>query len=90
MKGGTRWFCKIYGSTEKGKTMNELDKKVIIALADNRMNITDAANHLNKHRNSVIYHIEKIKQKTGLDARDFHGLCKLYAVAIGERKDNAK
>ena len=68
--------------------MSELDKKVIIALADNRMNITDAAIHLHKHRNSVIYHIEKVKQNTGLDARDFHDLCKLYGMISGERKDN--
>ena len=70
--------------------MNELEREVVLALADNRMNFTDAAMEMHKHRNSLIYHIKKIKRKTGLDARDFHDLCKLYAVAIGERDGNDK
>lgn len=73
---------------EKGKTVNELEREVVLALADSRMNLTNAAMAMHKHRNSLIYHIGKIKRKTGLDARDFHDLCKLYAVAIGERKGN--
>ena len=68
--------------------MSELDKKVIIALADNRMNTTDAANSLQMHRNTVLYHIEKVKRKTGLDPRDFHDMCKLFAMVSGEREDN--
>lgn len=64
----------------------ELDKKVIIAMAHNRMNLTDAGNALFLHRNTVIYHIEKIKKMTGLDARDFHDLCKLYAMVNEERE----
>lgn len=75
---------------EKGNTVNELEREVVLALADNRMNLTDAAAVMHKHRNSLIYHIKKIQRKTGLDARDFHDLCKLYAVAVGERKDNDK
>ena len=73
---------------EKGNKMNELEREVVIALADNRMNLTNAALAMCKHRNSLIYHIQKIKRKTGLDSRDFHDLCKLYAMAIGERDGN--
>ena len=66
---------------EKGKTVNELEREVVIALANNRMNLTDAALQMHKHRNSLIYHIKKIELKTGLDARDFHDLCVLYKMA---------
>lgn len=62
--------------------MNELEREVVIALANNRMNLTDAALQMHKHRNSLIYHINKIRRKTGLYARDFHDLCKLYAMAM--------
>ena len=73
---------------EKGKTMSEHEKKVILALADNRLNTSDAANALNLHRNTVLYHIGKIRWSTGLDPLDFHDMCKLYAMVRGERKDN--
>lgn len=68
--------------------MNELEKRVIIALADNRLNITDAAMCLNRYRTTVIYHVEKIKRKTGLDPLDFHDMCQLYRMAIEGREDN--
>lgn len=68
--------------------MTELDKDVILALADNRMNVSNAAYALGLHRNSVIYHIGRIYQKTGLDAQDFHDLCKLYEMVITERNNN--
>ena len=67
--------------------MNKLEKEVIIALADNRINLTDAAAAMCKHRNSLIYHIKKIKRKTGLDAHDFHDLCKLYAAVGGTHEE---
>ena len=69
--------------------MNELECEVIIALADNRMNLTDAAKVMHKHRNSLIYHIKKIERKTGYDARDFHDLCHLYAMAKKGMKKRA-
>lgn len=68
--------------------MTNLDKQVIIAMADNRMNITDAANALSYHRNSVIYHIKKVKEETGLDARDFHDLCKLFVMIFGKEMND--
>ena len=70
---------------EKGKAMSERDKEIIIALADNRMNINKAAEARFMHRNTVVYHIDKIKQITGLDPTDFRDLCKLLEI-IGEEK----
>ena len=65
--------------------MSERDKEIIIALADNRMNINKAAEASFMHRNTVVYHIGKIKQITGLDPTDFRDLCKLLEI-IGEEK----
>ena len=57
--------------------MNSTDKEVILALADNNMNISAAANSLFMHRSTVEYHIKRIKQITGLDAKNFYDLTKL-------------
>lgn len=70
----------------KEKLLNDLERETVLALADNRMNLTNASKVMHKHRNSLIYHIKKIKRKTGLDARDFHDLCELYRIAKRERK----
>lgn len=57
--------------------MSSTDKEVILALADNNMNISAAATSLFMHRNNVEYHIRRIKQITGLDAKNFYDLIKL-------------
>ena len=68
--------------------MTELDKDVIVALADNRMNINDAAKALFICHQGVRYRIEKSKKSTGLDPKDFHDLCVLYAMVCEERGIN--
>jgi sugar diacid utilization regulator len=73
--------------TEKGKTMNETDVKIILALAENRMNASKAAVVTHMHRNTVTYHIERIKRITGLDPTEFYDLCELLRM-IGEEEDN--
>ena len=60
--------------------MDERDVKIILALADNRMNATEVSRVMFMHRNTVVYHIEKIKRITGLDPTDFHDLCKLVQI----------
>jgi DNA-binding PucR family transcriptional regulator len=57
--------------------MDEWDAEIIIALADNNMNITKASRVLYVHRNTVEYHIRKVKLSTGLDPTNFYDLCKL-------------
>jgi carbohydrate diacid regulator len=67
--------------TEKGKTMDERDALIVIALADHRMNIAEAARVLYMHRNTVVYHIQKIRQNTGLDPLNFYDLYELVKMA---------
>lgn len=57
--------------------MDERDVKIILAIADSAMNLNAVARALFMHRNTVVYHIGKIKKITGLDATDFYDLCKL-------------
>ena len=57
--------------------MTEFELKMIKMLAECDMSLQKAANKLYVHRNTLTYHIEKIKQRTGLDARRFYDLLKL-------------
>ena len=48
--------------------MTNTDTKILNTIATTR-NLNVAAKKLYMHRNSVVYHINKIKEETGLDAR---------------------
>lgn len=69
------------------KHIDSLDNKVILALADNAMNPTQAALQLYMHRNSLIYRVEKIERLTGLSALNFYDLVKLVEMAKGGSGD---
>ena len=58
--------------------------EVIKALADNDMNVSKTANAMHYHRNNIIYHVEKIKDETGLNPLKFYDLIKLLKM-VGEK-----
>ena len=64
--------------------MTEMDKEIIRSIADHNMKINAAARTLYLHRNTVEYHIERIKHKTGLNAKVFWDLVKLMERIEGE------
>jgi carbohydrate diacid regulator len=45
------------------------------------MNISKTAKKLYLHRNTITYHLNKIKETTGLDPFNFHDLVKLMKLA---------
>lgn len=61
--------------------MTILDAEVILALADNGLSATTAAQSIYRHRNTVIYHIDAIKKETGLNPLDFWDMQKLVLMA---------
>ena len=66
--------------------MNEIDAEIILALADNNMNESETARMLYMHRNTVVYHIGKVKKLTGLDPTNFYDLHKLAQMARERRE----
>lgn len=66
--------------------MDEMDMKVILALADNDMNLSEVAREMFCHRNTAFYHVKKIQTATGLDPMKFYDLCKLVRMVKKERK----
>ena len=61
--------------------MSEQEAKIIFALARNQLSISRAANDLTYHRNTIFYHVKKIRKKTGLDPLDFYDMVNLIPMA---------
>lgn len=56
-------------------------KEIILALAECNMSANEAARVKHYHRNTVVYHCEQIRKKTGLNPRNFYDLIKLVEMA---------
>lgn len=67
--------------------MDERDAEIILALADHDLNITKVARAGYMHRNTVLYHIGKIRKSTGLDPTKFYDLNKLLQMVRKRRDD---
>lgn len=61
--------------------LTDMDKKEIITVADCNMNISRAAKLLYCHRNSLVYHLQSIRTRTGLDPWRFRDLATLVRIA---------
>lgn len=61
--------------------LTDLQKSVIIALAENGMRVTKAARAMHYNPNTIKYHVAAIKKKTKLDPQNFFELIKLYEAA---------
>ena len=66
--------------------MTKLDAQAVLMFADCNMNAAEASRRMYMHRNSVTYHLDKVKRDTGLDAQNFYDLIKLVDMAKGELK----
>ena len=75
---------------KKIRKMDELDARIILALADNGMVVSEAAKVVFMHRNGVVHRIEKIHQITGLDPTDFWDLCKLVQMVKERGAEDGK
>ena len=61
--------------------MDKEDAHIVIAMANHNMNVTDVARAIFTHRNTVLYHLDKVKRQTGLDPRRFYDLVELVKIA---------
>ena len=67
--------------------MTKLDAQVVLTFADCNLNAAEAGRRMYMHRNSVTYHLDKVKRDTGLDAQNFYDLIKLVDMAMEEQKN---
>ena len=59
--------------------MNERQCEIVLALAECDMTVTEVAKKLFMHRNTVVYHIERIHAKTGKNPLKFYDLADLVS-----------
>ena len=63
--------------------MSDLQKQIIVEMANNDMCIDRVANAMNYCRTNIQYHIGRIRAITGLNPRSFFDLIKLYEMVTG-------
>ena len=61
--------------------MSELHKEIILTYISCNMNTSKTAKILHLHRNTVTYHLNKVREETGLDPFSFCDLAKLMKLA---------
>ena len=57
------------------------DKELLKQYAKDNMNVSTTAKHFHLHRNTLVYRLERVKKRTGLDPTYFYDLVALL-VAI--------
>lgn len=62
--------------------MDKEDAHIVIAMANHNMNVTDVARAIFAHRNTVLYHLDKIERETKLNPRHIHDLIDLLEIAL--------
>lgn len=61
--------------------MTENQIEIIKEFAHQGMNVSKTARSLRYHRNSIVYHLDKILDDTDFDPRNFYDLVKLLRMA---------
>lgn len=70
---------------EATEPLSDRQIEIIIAMAECNMHPYGVGRKLYLHPNTVLYHLEEIKRKTGLDPSNFFDLIKLFRI-YGEAK----
>lgn len=61
--------------------MTDIQREIIRAMMDTNGNAADVGRTINRTRNAVCYHLDRIKAETGLDQRSFRDLRTLVEMA---------
>lgn len=78
-----RYIREIFGSTIKLDDMDEEESATLEAFYDNNLNISETARTLYLHRNTLVYRLEQISKKLGVDIRLFGDAMRLRtAMAV--------
>lgn len=61
--------------------MNGNQARIIVAMAENNLRPQRVAKALHYSRTNVDYHVQRVRELTGKDPRDFFDMCELLPVA---------
>ena len=65
-----RFMEECFGAKQRSK-LSEEELQTVSRFFEHGLNISETARDLYLHRNTLVYHLEKIEKKTGLDIRRF-------------------
>lgn len=61
--------------------LTQREHDIIYSMAENNQCLSVVAEAVHYHRNTLLYYIQKIQKKTGLDPRNFYDLAALLGMA---------
>ena len=61
--------------------LTDLQKEVVLAIAECNMNVSEAVRRIYRHRQTVEYHCRQMIELYGLDPRNFYDLVMLVEMA---------
>ena len=82
-------LCELFlNEVFKKGTIDDLDQEILFTIQkffENNLNVSETSRQLYVHRNTLVYRLEKIRNLTGLDLREFnHAIT--FKVALMVRK----
>ena len=78
-------FMKEYFGEERKLDLSEEELQTVNKFFEKNLNISETARDLFMHRNTLVYHLEKLQKKTGLDIRKFDEAMTLRIALVVER-----
>ena len=78
-------FLEEYFGEEKKVDLTEEELLTVNKFFEKNLNISETARDLFMHRNTLVYHLEKLQKKTGLDIRRFDDAMTLKIALMVER-----
>ena len=78
-------FMKEYFGEERKLDLSEEELQTVNKFFEKNLNISETARDLFMHRNTLVYHLEKLQKKTGLDLRKFDEAMTLKLALMVER-----
>lgn len=84
-KGDCEAFLEEYFGEEHELELSEEELQTVNKFFEKNLNISETARDLFMHRNTLVYHLEKLQKKTGLDIRRFDDAMTLKIALMVER-----
>jgi carbohydrate diacid regulator len=78
-------FLEEYFGEEHELELSEEELQTVNKFFEKNLNISETARDLFMHRNTLVYHLEKLQKKTGLDIRRFDDAITLKIALMVER-----
>ena len=88
-KSCERFLAECFGNKMHSR-LNEEELQMVTRFLEKDLNISETARELYLHRNTLVYHLEKLQKKTGLDIRHFDDAMRLKLALMVEQRHKKK